>query len=155
MTEVNCRVRRATVVDAGVIARYRAAMMRDAGMADEEEAAAIEAASLPILSEMLARGEFLGWLAECDGQVVACGGLMMRRLLPRPGALQGGEEAYILNVYTEPEYRRRGLAGKLMEKMIAWSRERGCARVTLHTSEDGRSLYESLGFVRTDEMRLK
>jgi GNAT superfamily N-acetyltransferase len=86
--------------------------------------------------------------------VVAGGGLIVRRLLPRPGNLQGGAEGYILNVYTEPEHRRRGLARELMEVILAWCRENHIARITLHASEEGRALYEGLGFVPTDEMRL-
>lgn len=155
MTELNCHIRRATVADAAVIAHQRARMFYDLGRISEQEAAAIEAETRQQMGELLESAEYLAWLAECDGKIVAGGGVMMRGLLPRPGAVQGAEEAYILNVYTEPEYRRRGVARKLMETIIAWARERGCERVTLHPSEDGRALYESLGFDPTDEMRLR
>ncbi|MFN7946895.1 MAG: GNAT family N-acetyltransferase [Blastocatellia bacterium] len=154
MTE-DCHIRRATVADAAVIAHQRARMFYDLGRVSDQEAAAIETETRRQMNELLESEEYLAWLAECDGKIVAGGGVMMRRLLPRPGAVQGAEEAYILNVYTEPEYRRRGVARKLMETIIAWARERGCERVTLHPSEDGRALYESLGFDPTDEMRLR
>jgi len=62
--------------------------------------------------------------------------------------------ATILNVYTTPEYRRRGIAGKLIQTMIAWCKQQGLARVTLHASEAGRHLYQSLGFEPSNEMRL-
>lgn len=62
--------------------------------------------------------------------------------------------ATILNVYTEPDYRRRGIARQIMETMIAWCRQQGFARVSLHASEHGRPLYESLGFEDSNEMRL-
>lgn len=155
MNTNDLQIRRAVLTDAPIMAQYRAAMFRDIGWANEQDAAAIEAAALPVMQELLARDEYLGWVVECAGQVVGCGGVQMRRLLPRPGHLQGGAEAYILNVYTRPEYRRQGLARKLMEEIIGWAKQSGCARITLHTSEDGRALYESLGFVRTQEMRLR
>ena len=60
----------------------------------------------------------------------------------------------ILNMYTEPEFRRRGLARMLMEKMIAWCREQGYNTVSLHASDKGRPLYEALGFRPTNELRL-
>jgi GNAT superfamily N-acetyltransferase len=63
--------------------------------------------------------------------------------------------ATILNVYTNPEYRRRGLARKIMQTIIQWCKREGLARVTLHASDDGRHLYESLGFESSNEMRLK
>ena len=63
--------------------------------------------------------------------------------------------ATILNVYTDPEYRRRGIARLLMETMIDWCKRKGLARVNLHASDAGRHLYESLGFEPSNEMRLK
>jgi GNAT superfamily N-acetyltransferase len=61
----------------------------------------------------------------------------------------------ILNMYVEREHRRRGIARALMEKMIAWCRENGFVSVGLHASDEGRPLYEQLGFEATNEMRLK
>jgi GNAT superfamily N-acetyltransferase len=61
----------------------------------------------------------------------------------------------ILNVYTEPEWRRQGMARKLMLAMIEWCRPQGFPYVDLHASQDGRSLYEQLGFTPTSEMRLR
>jgi GNAT superfamily N-acetyltransferase len=146
------RIRPATVGDATVIAHHRAAMFYEMKYVNEIESASIISASIPQLSEMLAGGDYSGWLIEHDEKVIAGGGVMMRRLLPRPGNLQGGEEAYIMNIYTEPEHRRRGLARKLMETILAWCSERGFARVTLHPSDEGEPLYRSLGFERTKEM---
>jgi hypothetical protein len=42
-----------------------------------------------------------------------------------------------------------------MEAMISWCRGQGFRSVALHASEDGRRLYESLGFEPTNEMRLR
>ena len=63
--------------------------------------------------------------------------------------------ATILNMYTDPRYRRQGIAGRLMQTMIDWCREEKFVHVTLHASDKGRPLYESLGFEATNEMRLK
>jgi predicted GNAT family acetyltransferase len=60
----------------------------------------------------------------------------------------------IINVYTEPEARRQGLARRLMSLMIQWLKEQGFKSVVLHASDAGRHLYEELGFVPTNEMRL-
>ncbi len=62
--------------------------------------------------------------------------------------------AFIINMYTEPEYRKRGLARLIMEEMIRWCKEQGYAWVALHASDAGRHLYETLGFKPTNEMRL-
>jgi len=148
-------IRRATIDDAAVISHHRAAMFRDMGLLDEEEAATLEAETLAYLTEMLPANKYFGWLVESHGVVVAGAGLIVRRMLPRPGNLQGGAEAYILNIYTEPELRRQGLARELMKTVLGWCREQHIARITLHASDDGRALYEGLGFVPTNEMRLE
>jgi GNAT superfamily N-acetyltransferase len=147
------RIRRATVEDAPVIARHRAAMFRDMGDASGDDVARIESASILYLRRMISERRFLGWLAERQGEVVAGGGLVVSQLLPRPGAVDGGEQALILNVYCEPEHRRRGLARALMEAMLEWCKRKRIAKVVLHASQDGRPLYESLGFIQTNEMR--
>jgi GNAT superfamily N-acetyltransferase len=67
--------------------------------------------------------------------------------------ISDGRQGLIVNVFTEPEWRRRGLARLLMEEILAWSREKGLESLTLHASDDGRALYQQLGFIATDEMR--
>lgn len=64
-----------------------------------------------------------------------------------------GRHAIVLNVYTEPAWRRRGLAELLMRRVLAWAREERLDRLVLHASQEGRRLYERLGFVATNEMR--
>ena len=147
-------LRRAGADDAPVIAHHRAAMFRDMGEADEGAAAIIENASLDHLAALIEAREYFGFLAEHEGEVVAGGGVWLRPVLPRPGALQGAMEAYILNVYTEPSHRRAGVARALMEAMIDWSREQRVARIVLHASREGQPLYTGLGFEATNEMRL-
>jgi GNAT superfamily N-acetyltransferase len=60
----------------------------------------------------------------------------------------------VLNVYTEPTHRRRGLARRVMRVIIDWCHAEGLASIQLHASDDGRPLYASLGFLATNEMRL-
>lgn len=60
----------------------------------------------------------------------------------------------VVNVYTDPSHRRQGIARKLMEVIIDWCRSEGFGSVLLHASDEGRPLYESLGFTPTNEMRL-
>jgi GNAT superfamily N-acetyltransferase len=67
-----------------------------------------------------------------------------------PGARRGN----ILNVYTAPPHRRRGLARRLMETALDWCQKNGIRAVILHSSDDGRALYERLGFQASNEMRM-
>ena len=63
--------------------------------------------------------------------------------------------AYILNMYTEPEYRGRGIARRIMQAILNRCCVEGFGLVSLHASAQGRPLYESLGFEPTNEMRLR
>jgi GNAT superfamily N-acetyltransferase len=58
-----------------------------------------------------------------------------------------------VNVYTEVQWRGRGVARALMRTVMKWAEAQGTDRVVLHASDAGRPLYESLGFRGTNEMR--
>lgn len=66
----------------------------------------------------------------------------------------GVRYAYVNSVFVYAEYRRRGIARHLMQMAIGWAREHGCSYVRLRSSEQGRPLYESMGFTPTSEMQL-
>ena len=149
------RVRTATVDDVGVIAQHRAAMFRAMGLVPDAEYATLAAGSARVLANALAAGTYRGWLTELDRDVVAGAGVILRPLLPRPGQPDGATEVEVLNVYTEPQHRRCGLARGLMHAVLAWCAAQRFAKVTLHASDAGRPLYESLGFSATNEMEWK
>jgi GNAT superfamily N-acetyltransferase len=93
------------------------------------------------------------WVIEDGGQIAASGALKFTDWLPRPDGLRRGL-VYVHSVYTEPAYRRQGLARRVLTAMIAYCRDNGWPRLSLHASELGRGLYEDLGFKPTNEMRL-
>ncbi len=156
------RVRPATPHDAPLLAKHRVEMFRDMGrLADESAAAELRAATEPLIGEWVAAGTYVGWLAEPvtrPGLVVGGAGVQLRPMLPRPSrdapGIVSGPEAYVLNVFVERAWRRRGIAALLMESVVSYAHERRIRVVTLHASDDGRPLYEKLGFVPTSEMRL-
>ena len=142
-----------TVADVVVIAAHRRWMFEAMGVLAAEDGAALEEASQRYLNEALPAGEYLAWLAEWEGSVVGGAGVVMRRLLPRPKHLDGGEEAYVLNVWVDEAHRGRGVATLLMRELMGWCAARGIRRVSLHASDAGRRVYEKLGFTATNEMR--
>ena len=77
--------------------------------------------------------------------MIACGGLVFLQKPPSPGN-HSGREAYIMNMYTAPEWRGRGLATRLFDALMGDAREAGAQLVRLHATEDGRALYERSGF---------
>ena len=155
-------IRQATPFDAAVVAHHRSAMFHDMGVLPPELVADLEAATMQYLARALPLGEYRGWLASPPtdpDRVVAGAGVQLRQVLPFPRSDSGaasvakGRQAIVLNVYTEPAWRRRGLARALMERVIEWARLEELDSLVLHASDDGRRLYQELGFVATNEMR--
>jgi GNAT superfamily N-acetyltransferase len=147
-------IRLATTNDVAEILRLRRAMYEDMGYDDASALSKMVSVSSDYLVRAIADGSFRAWLAIIGGRVVAGGAIL---ICPGPAHPYDPEcrRATILNVYTDPQFRRRGLSRCLMEIMIDWCRHEGFAGVTLHASPDGRHLYESLGFEPSNEMRLK
>jgi GNAT superfamily N-acetyltransferase len=147
-------IRTATPDDAPMITAHRRGMFIDMGHADQATLDQMCAEFEPWVCERLAQGEYRAWLAVAEvGAVVAGVGLW---LTPWPSsAIYPGSSGrpYALNVYTDSDYRRKGLARQLMQTMLDWCRQEGYLVINLHASEQGRPLYEHLGFIPSNEMR--
>ena len=154
MTEgaADTRIRAATVEDLETILRHRRCMFADMGQGDDAARERMVAVARPYLAEGLASGAYRGWLVEAGGQVVAGAGLATSPFQPTPFD-PVARRAWIVNVYTEPAFRRRGLAKGLVQEIVAWCGEARMKVVFLHASVDGRPIYEGLGFTPTAEMR--
>ena len=148
-------LRRATIADAGTIAKHRRAMFRDMGYHDEVALDSMSTTFLPWLEAKMESGDYLAWLAVTAADFVVAGAGLW--LMDWPAHMVGSStrRGNIVNVYTEPQFRRRGLARWLMKVVLHWCKVNGIDFVILHASQEGRSLYESLGFQPGNEMRIK
>jgi GNAT superfamily N-acetyltransferase len=152
-------VRRATLDDADLIARHRAAMFTDMHLLAADRAADLREKTSRYLREVMPRGEYVGWLAspaDAPGSIIAGAGAQLRNTLPHPrepADAPHGRQAIVLNVYTEPAWRGRGVAELLMQAVLQWAGDTGLHALVLHASDAGRPLYEKLGFKATNEMR--
>lgn len=147
-------IRPATSLDLDTVLRHRRRMFEDMGHTDPAALEAMLASARALLRRGLADGTYRGWFAETAGDgIVAGGGVIILEfqahpLDPRP------QRAWVVNMFTEPTHRRRGLARRLMDTMLEWCRAEGMHQLYLHASDHGRPLYESLGFTATNEMRI-
>jgi GNAT superfamily N-acetyltransferase len=153
-------VRVATPADADTIARHRADMFRDMGRLSDALYEPFRTASARYFANALSTGEYAGWLAvPCDHEepVVAGAGILIRPMAPSVNAngtvIVDEPQGLIVNVYTEPAWRRQGIARLVLQHVIDWARGTGLRNIVLHASSDGRPLYEQMGFVPTNEMR--
>ena len=85
---------------------------------------------------------------------VGAGGVSFFRVLPTCHN-PSGRKAYIMNMYTDPDYRRKGIACKVLGILVREARERGISSISLEATDMGLPLYEKFGFVRMEnEMEL-
>ncbi len=149
-----CRIRLATPLDLEVVLRHRRRMFEEMGFRDPQALERMLEVSATLLGRGLEDGSYRGWLAEApDGCVVAGGGVIVLTFQPHPVDPRP-QRAWVVNMFTEPEYQRRGLARRLVQEMIDWCRAEGMRYLYLHASDAGRPLYESMGFIANNEMRL-
>ena len=92
-------------------------------------------------------------VTDASGKAVAGGSLWLRENLPSP-RYRGTLQPYLMSMFTEQAYRRKGLATMIVKEAIEWSKKHGYSRLTLHASEMGEPVYAKQGFERTTEMRL-
>ena len=158
-------IRLATIVDLELISWHRARMFQDMGELPPDLFDSFRVQSRDQLQRMFERENYVGWLANPEnepGRIVAGAGVQLREVPPHPQInangkvdIVSGRQAIIQNVFTEPEWRRHGLAALLIKRIIDWARERGIDSLVLHASDEGRALYERLGFISTTEMRFR
>jgi GNAT superfamily N-acetyltransferase len=150
-------IREATVNDAAIVARHRVAMFCHMGQVPTQALAdELLQASTAELAVLLSDGSYRGWLAVEPERVLAGVGVHIKPLLPRishEGLVATGPVPLAVNVYTEPDCRRRGIARALMMTLMKWAKAEGFDRLLLHASDAGLPLYRSLGFRPTNEMR--
>ena len=144
--------RLATEADAALIASHRHAMFTDMGGTPASVLDEMSRSFLPWVARRIAAGKYIGWITEDGDRPVAGAGLLILDWPPHPLDPAGEHRGYLLNVFVEPGYRRRGLAKALVETCMADAHRRNLRIVSLHSADAARSIYESLGFHTTNEM---
>lgn len=155
MTQTAFTIREAAPSESAIILHHRRSMFRDMQEGTAEELDRMVEVARPWLATALENGSYRHWLVVDGSGCVAGGGGVLLSPWPANPHDPCTERAVILNVYTEPQFRRRGVARQVMNAILAWIEAYGLRGVNLHASDEGRHLYERLGFKPTNEMRLK
>lgn len=147
------QVRRATLKDTQELVHQRRAMWEALGVKGKAEHDRADRIYGRWVRSRMKNERLVGWIAEKrDGTVAGGGCVWLQEVQPRPHR-KGTLQPYLLSMYTEPEFRGHGVATKVVEAAIDWTKKQGYERLQLHASEMGRGVYKRLGFARTWEMR--
>ena len=95
-------------------------------------------------------GDHITVLAIDDGKVIGCASMSFMWIMPT-FSHPTGKRAHLMNVYTRSEYRRQGIARKMVKMLIDETWKRGATEISLDATTMGRPLYESLGFTNSTE----
>jgi GNAT superfamily N-acetyltransferase len=151
------RIRPATRADIATVLEHRLAMLEAVFQSEHPDMAQaspqqMREANAAWLERHLGE-DFHAWLAELDGRAVGSAAVMWFPHPPSP-INPIGLEAYVLNVFTDARWRRRGVARALMERIVEEARARGVKRIWLRASEDGRPLYVDMGCRESNYLQL-
>lgn len=95
-------------------------------------------------------GDQVTVLAMDGDKVIGCASMSFMRIMPT-FSHPTGKRAHLMNVYTSKEYRRQGIAEKMVKMLIDITWQRGATEISLDATESGRPLYEKLGFKDSTE----
>ena len=102
--------------------------------------------------------ELIAFIAKDDHRIVSVAYLQIIEM-PANSILLNGLYGEVLNVYTEPEYRGKGLCTQLIKNLIEYGKKRGLGRVDLSATKEGYPIYKKVGFFdkehRYTDMRYK
>lgn len=136
---------KATNQDIKQLTRLRVAyLMEDYGALSKKELAIIER-DLPDYFYRNLNNHIFAYIGRCEQEIIACALLLVVEK-PMSPAFINGKTGIVLNVYTKPEYRHMGYAKKTMDILLKDAATMGLCNVELKATEDGYSLYKSIGF---------
>ena len=148
------KVRRAAATDLDVLVHQRRMMFEDMRHPPASQHRAADADYRRWAPRMMRRRLLRCWLVTDENGEVAGGGCVwLRDIQPGPGNTTE-RIPYLLSMYTEPKFRRRGVATMVVKEAMTWARARGYPEMTLHASRMGRKVYSRLGWRRTWEMEV-
>lgn len=138
---------RATRSELEMLVRTRMIVLRAANrLPDDVNMDEVERQSRAYYRRALASGEHVAYLVMDGDTFVGAGGVSFYGVMPTYHN-PTGQKAYIMNMYTAPEYRRRGIARRTLELLVDEARSRGVTAISLEATDMGRTLYEKFGFV--------
>lgn len=136
---------KATIKDIDVLTDLRIAYLNENLGVITDENLELMQATLPSYYEKHLNEDLMVYVARDEMDIVSCAFLLIVEKPMSPSFITG-KTGIVLNVYTKPDYRKKGYAKKLMTMMLEDAKAEGVSVIELKATEDGYSLYISVGF---------
>lgn len=138
---------RATSKDMEELVKTRIIVLRAANkLSDDADMSVVEQNSRAYYKYALETGEHIAYLVYDKDKFIGTGGVSFYQVLPTCHN-PSGKKAYIMNLYTAPEYRRQGVAFHTLDLLVRAAESRGVSQIALEATDMGRPLYQKYGFV--------
>lgn len=148
---MNLLYKRATIEDIDMLTKTRIRVLSAANsLSDDIDMNEVEKQSYDYYGRTLCDDTHIAYLVFDEKRFVGSGGVSFFQVMPTYHNVSG-KKAYIMNIYTEPAYRRRGIAYKILDLLVSDVRSKGITSISLEATEAGRPLYEKYGFVKVDD----
>ena len=136
--------RKLTEKELDVFIRMRIRQLREEGAKEDIDLAP---ALRDYYDRHMADGTFVSWLAMDGNRIAGTSGMSFVEKPPYFGC-PTGKIGMLSSMFTDPEYRRRGIAKELLSRVVDEARAYGCGTVQITASDMGVLLYTDFGFVK-------
>ena len=143
---MNITFRKITVNDLEVFIKMRINQLREEGAKEDIN---LEAALKDYYLRHLSDGTFISWLALDNDRIIGTSGMSIVEKPPYFGC-PSGKIGLLSSMFTDPNYRRKGIAKTLLSKVIDEAKTQGCGTVQITASNMGVLLYSDYGFEKNE-----
>jgi hypothetical protein len=152
---MNITFHKATLNDISTLVENRILFALELSNAQNEQTiGALRIQMTNYFSKATANNTCVSFIAKCDGKVAGIGSVHLREM---PGNFKNpsGRWGYIMNMYTVPEFRRKGICKTILNLLVAEGKTFGVTAFELHATKDGEMVYTQEGFVHHNEPTLR
>lgn len=145
---MNLAYKKATLEDMDILTATRIEVLRAANkLSDDVDMSEVKKQSYDYYNKALRNGTHIAYLVFDKSRVIGAGGVSFFQVMPTYHN-PSGKKAYIMNMYTSPEYRRKGIAYKVLDMLVKDAKRMGILAISLEATVMGLPLYEKYGFTK-------
>ena len=143
---MDVEIRRATLADLDLLMKWRMTVLHEVfSVPLSDPMSELERENRRYYQTALQTEGHVACFACAGNEIIGCGGVCLYREMPSPDNPSGGC-AYLMNIYTRPEFRGQGAGKKIVNWLLNQAAQRRIAKIYLETSINGRPLYQEMGF---------
>lgn len=142
---------KATTGDTGILAEHRILFATELkGEQPEEMTNALRAQMTAYFNKATAENTCISIIAKAGDNIAGIGSVHIRE---QPGNFMNpnGKWGYVMNMYTVPAYRRRGICTGILDALISEAQKEGITAFELHATKEGEFVYKQNGFTLHNE----